>query len=165
MNSWRPLNHGMPAENERCIICGRAPGAGHATAAHKLADAVSRERARAARASMAVDALTAAQRALAGASAPVPAPETAAPAAREAPQMVIRIDLDAGIAKTLWNDELDLPGLGTVKVTRASHVEYDDCEQAWYVDTPNGVRVASGFKTRGEALAWEGVWAANELRK
>lgn len=79
--------------------------------------------------------------------------------------IVLRIDKSQGIAKALWDDAIEpmLRGLGTMSVTRASHVEFYDFDQTWYVARPDGVKVASGFKTRNEALAWESAWASGRI--
>ena len=77
--------------------------------------------------------------------------------------ILIRIDIGDGTAKTLWTDAIDLPALGTASVTRASHVEFDAAEQAWFVAEPDGRRVKGGFSKRAEALAWEHEWANGNL--
>jgi len=79
--------------------------------------------------------------------------------------MLIRIDIDAGVMKTLWTDELPLEEFGTLHVTRASNVEFDDERQAWFVARPSGEKIAEGFARRADALAWEVLWAEGELRK
>ena len=81
--------------------------------------------------------------------------------------IVVRIDMDAGIATCLWTDELDLLALGRVNVERASNIEFDNELQAWTVARPDGTRVGpnDGFRSRADALAWEHEWANGELMK
>ena len=76
-----------------------------------------------------------------------------------------------GTVRGLWTDEIDWPALGRSSVRRASHVEYSDRRQQWYVRAgrprswirrvlqwalrrPCG-EVVHRAKTREEALAWE----------
>ncbi len=76
-----------------------------------------------------------------------------------------------GTVRGLWTDEIDWPSLGRSSVRRASHVEYCDRRQQWYVRAARprswvrrvlqralGRRcgeVLFWAKTRPEALAWE----------
>jgi hypothetical protein len=46
--------------------------------------------------------------------------------------MKLRIAPD-GTVRGLWDDRIDWPSLGRVSVRRASHVEYCDRRQMWYV--------------------------------
>lgn len=78
-------------------------------------------------------------------------------------EIVIQIDMNKGVMKTLWTDELPLEEFGVLRVTRASNVEFDDSAQAWFVATPDGVKIAEGFIRRSDALAWEHEWANQSL--
>lgn len=62
----------------------------------------------------------------------------------------------SGGVQMLQDDAVDLTEFGSVEVTRASHVEFCNQDQAWYIESAKtSKRLASGFKTRGEAIAWE----------
>lgn len=78
--------------------------------------------------------------------------------------MILRVDLTEGTLKTLWSDDLPLDDLGRLTVTRASVVEFDAADQAWYVALPEGPVIARGFKARADALEWERTWADATLR-
>ena len=78
-------------------------------------------------------------------------------------EIVIRIDKFSGVARTLWSDEIDLRALGTLDVTRASNVEFDNASQAWCIYLPTGELVAGGFETRDAALATERTWANAQI--
>jgi len=79
---------------------------------------------------------------------------------------VIEIEITAdNEVRMLHNDEVDLSEFGEVTVTRASHVEFANrnlvgCPRGtWYVrSAKTGEVLASKFKTRAEALAWEKVY-------
>ena len=82
----------------------------------------------------------------------------------------IRIALD-GTVRGLWTDEIDWPSLGKAAVERASHVEFCELRQLWYVRdvrARNALRallqavtgrpfgeILHWAKTREEALAWK----------
>ncbi len=82
----------------------------------------------------------------------------------------LRITPD-GTVRALWSDEVDWRALGQVSVQRASHVEFCDHRQKWYVQAARPrswirrqLQLWSGrpfgemlhwAATRGEALAWE----------
>ena len=65
-----------------------------------------------------------------------------------------------GSVRGLWTDEIDWRPLGRVSVTRASHVEFCDRRQLWYVRTgqPKGLmrRVLQDVLGRplGEIIHW-----------
>ena len=84
--------------------------------------------------------------------------------------MKLRITPD-GTITGLWSDAVDWNSLGRVSVHRASHVEFCDDEQKWYVRAgrprswlrriiqlalgqPTG-EILHWAKAREEALAWE----------
>ncbi len=87
--------------------------------------------------------------------------------------MKLRIDQD-GTVRCLWFDGLDWLDLGVVSVRRASHVEFSDREQMWYVRAGNPKKwfrrvlqslfrrpfgeILYWAKTRQEALDWERVY-------
>jgi hypothetical protein len=82
----------------------------------------------------------------------------------------LRITPDGRI-RGLWADEAQLCELGAVRVRRASHVEFDDRQQCWYVRDASPKRWLSRWlrrslrrqispvlhraATRASALAWE----------
>lgn len=82
----------------------------------------------------------------------------------------LRITPD-GRVRGLWTDDVRLAELGTMHVRRASHVEFDDRHQSWYVREaePGGAarrwlqrllgldfgQLLHRATTRASALAWE----------
>lgn len=71
------------------------------------------------------------------------------------PMISMQITPQGGV-QMLQDDAVDLTQFGTVQVERASHVEFCNQDQGWYVESAKtGKRLASGFKTRGEAITWE----------
>ena len=71
--------------------------------------------------------------------------------------MDIELQITAqGGVQMLHSDAVDLRELGEIKVTRASHVEFCPLYQCWKViSAKTGKLLASGFKSRVEALGWE----------
>ncbi len=85
----------------------------------------------------------------------------------------LRISGD-GTIRGLWTDEVDWRQLGPVQVKRASHVEFDDRRQLWYVRLARprawwrralqvGLQRSCGeivhwSASRAAALAWEREW-------
>ncbi len=79
-----------------------------------------------------------------------------------------------GTVRAMWTDTIDWTSLGQVSVHRASHVEFSDRRQMWYVRAgrpKNWARrilqwatrrpcgeILHWAKTRQDALAWEGVY-------
>lgn len=56
----------------------------------------------------------------------------------------------------LQDDRVDLRPLGKVKVYRASHVEFSEENQKWYVQSAKTMKILrDDFDTRAEAIAWE----------
>jgi len=55
----------------------------------------------------------------------------------------------------LYRDDLPVLEEGNLHVTRASNVEWDLEKQAWYIILPHGDVLASGFKRRADAIAYE----------
>ncbi len=68
--------------------------------------------------------------------------------------MKILITKIGGI-QMLHDDEAELEKLGKVETTRASHVEFCNERQKWYVLSAQTLRMLGYFDTRKEALAWE----------
>jgi hypothetical protein len=70
-----------------------------------------------------------------------------------------------GIVRLIYGEEINLKTLGSVSITRASHVEPDQ-EGRWLVDLGLvGGPVLHGFSTRSQALTAELSWLeANWLR-
>ena len=70
--------------------------------------------------------------------------------------MNIAIEITArGGVRMLQDDAVDLRALGSVEVIRASHVEFCNERQAWFVQSAKTLEVLGYFPTRAEALAWE----------
>lgn len=56
----------------------------------------------------------------------------------------------------LQDDAVDLRPFGHVEVSRASHVEFSNEKQAWYVESARtGKILKDDFNSRAEAIAWE----------
>ena len=75
-----------------------------------------------------------------------------------------------GTVVTVHNDELDLHELGTVKMRRATSVEWIEDKQCWQVmffqHVADTKRVfVDGFKKRGDALAFERQVLLDKLAK
>lgn len=65
----------------------------------------------------------------------------------------------AGGIQMLHDDAVDLSTLGQVEVTRASHVEFDNGKQRWFVQSAKTLEILrDDFLTREEALAWEKLY-------
>ena len=71
--------------------------------------------------------------------------------------MILRFDPD-GTAITVYTEAMDLPALGQVRCSRASHVEPTP-DGRWTADmAPVGGPVLGSYKLRSEALAAEVAW-------
>jgi hypothetical protein len=63
-----------------------------------------------------------------------------------------------GVVRCLYEEAIDLTSLGTVKITRASHVE-PDAQGRWLADLgPVNGPILGPFDHRSEALAAERCW-------
>jgi hypothetical protein len=63
-----------------------------------------------------------------------------------------------GRVRGIYGETIDLATLGTLTITRASHVEPDECGR-WEVDlSPVRGPVLGPFPRRGEALRAEALW-------
>ena len=63
-----------------------------------------------------------------------------------------------GMARCIYDEALDLREIGTLKITRASHVE-PDAEGYWWADMgPVGGPVLGPYGSRSEALGAERGW-------
>jgi hypothetical protein len=68
-----------------------------------------------------------------------------------------------GTVVCIYSEELDLTPLGSLSITRASHVE-PDRQGRWQADlSPVGGPFLEGFATRSEALAAEITWLTQHL--
>jgi hypothetical protein len=63
-----------------------------------------------------------------------------------------------GTVNCIYTDDLDLAGLGEVRVRRASHCEPDEHGQWWADLAPVGGPKIGPFTKRGEALDAEVAW-------
>jgi len=68
--------------------------------------------------------------------------------------MKILITKDGGI-QMLHDDIAGIEDFGQVEVSRASHVEYDNDKQQWYVQSAASLKILKWCQTRKEALDWE----------
>jgi len=63
-----------------------------------------------------------------------------------------------GVARCIYDEAMDLREIGTLKITRASHVE-PDAEGFWWADMgPSGGPVLGPYGSRSEALGAERGW-------
>jgi len=63
-----------------------------------------------------------------------------------------------GVARCIYDEGIDLREIGTLQITRASHVE-PDAEGYWWADMgPSGGAVLGPYGSRSEALAAERGW-------
>ena len=63
-----------------------------------------------------------------------------------------------GVARCVYDEGIDLREIGTLKITRASHVE-PDAEGYWWADMgPVDGPVLGPFRSRSEALEAEREW-------
>ena len=70
-------------------------------------------------------------------------------------ELVVGVD---GVARCIYDEELDLREIGTLKITRASHVE-PDAEGNWWADMgPSGGPMLGPCSSRSEALGAEREW-------
>jgi hypothetical protein len=70
-------------------------------------------------------------------------------------ELVVSAD---GVARCIYDEALDLREIGTLKITRASHVE-PDAEGYWWADMgPVGGPVLGPYGSRSEALGAEREW-------
>ncbi len=84
-----------------------------------------------------------------------------------------------GVVSGLWSDEIDWRDLGRLRITRASHVEFDEKAQGWTVQIghPRGLirrwlqrltgrpfgEVLHRAPTRAAALEWEREYFGDRL--
>jgi hypothetical protein len=76
-------------------------------------------------------------------------------------EIEMELVVDAGgSVRCIYDEALDLRELGTLQITRASHVE-PDAEGFWWADMgPSGGPVLGPFRSRSEALGAEREWLA-----
>jgi len=76
-------------------------------------------------------------------------------------ELVVGVD---GMARCIYDEALDLREIGTLKITRASHVE-PDAEGYWWADMgPVDGPVLGPFGSRTEALGAERGWLLGQGR-
>ena len=76
-------------------------------------------------------------------------------------ELVVAAD---GVARCIYDEALDLREIGTLKITRASHVE-PDAEGFWWADMgPSGGPMLGPFRSRSEALGAERGWLVVRAR-
>ena len=70
-----------------------------------------------------------------------------------------------GDVRCIYDEALDLREIGTLKITRASHVE-PDAAGFWWADMgPSGGPVLGPYRSRSEALGAEREWLMMSLSK
>jgi hypothetical protein len=76
-------------------------------------------------------------------------------------ELVVAAD---GVARCIYDEALDLREIGTLKITRASHVE-PDRDGFWWADMgPSGGPVLGPYRSRSEALGAERAWLLGQGR-
>jgi hypothetical protein len=75
----------------------------------------------------------------------------------------VELVVDAGgNVRCTYDEAVDLREIGSLKITRASHVE-PDSDGNWFADMgPSGGPVLDPFKTRSEALVAEREWLSTQ---
>lgn len=68
--------------------------------------------------------------------------------------MKILVTKEGGV-QMLHDDVAALETLGKVEISRASHVEFDNEKQKWFVQSAKTMKVLGFFDSRELALAWE----------
>ena len=63
-----------------------------------------------------------------------------------------------GTVETLYDEALDLAQLGSLEITRASHVEPDATGHWWADLTPVAGPTLGPYRQRSQALAAEAAW-------
>ncbi len=71
--------------------------------------------------------------------------------------MELVVDAGGGVW-CIYDEELDLREIGTLQITRASHVEPDADGYCWADMGPSGGPVLGPYGSRSEALGAEGEW-------
>ena len=71
--------------------------------------------------------------------------------------MLLRIHPN-GTIETLYDESLDLAELGSLEITRASHVEPDAAGHWWADLTPVAGPTLGPYRHRSQALAAESAW-------
>jgi hypothetical protein len=81
---------------------------------------------------------------------------------QEESEMAIVVIAADGTLRAMYNDELtESLSMGTLRIRRASHVEFDNAVQAWFVhmraDASEGIEAfrVGPFPKRCKALVWE----------
>ena len=70
-------------------------------------------------------------------------------------ELVVAVD---GVTRCIYDEALDLREIGTLQITRASHVE-PDAEGNWWADMgPSDGPMLGPFRSRSEALKAERGW-------
>jgi len=70
-------------------------------------------------------------------------------------ELVVGVD---GVARSIYDEALDLREIAKLQITRASHVE-PDAEGYWWADMgPSGGPKLGPFRSRSEALGAEREW-------
>jgi len=75
----------------------------------------------------------------------------------------VEIDINGNI-NTVYTDEIDLYGIGTItNVRRASHVNFDNCKQKWMVIDAETGSILHENKNREDAINWEIEYFSNKI--
>jgi hypothetical protein len=75
-------------------------------------------------------------------------------------ELVVRAD---GVARCIYDEGIHLREIGTLKITRASHVE-PNAEGYWWADMgPSGGPVLGPYGSRSEALGAEREWLTQRV--
>jgi hypothetical protein len=79
-------------------------------------------------------------------------------------EMELVVDAGGGV-RCVYGEELDLRELGSLQITRASHVEPDRGGFWWADMGPVGGPVLGPFRNRTEAIQAEREWLASQLAR
>ena len=76
--------------------------------------------------------------------------------------MTLVVDI-RGAVRCVYAEDLDLAAIGSVRITRASHVEPDEAGRWWADIAPAGGPILGPFARRSAALAAERQWLEQNL--
>lgn len=68
----------------------------------------------------------------------------------------LTIDFDTtGTGHCLYGESIDLRSIGSLRMRRASHIEFNETTQRWEVLPPDGGKPLFAHPTRSQCETWE----------
>ena len=68
---------------------------------------------------------------------------------------ILRFHTDHGLVGCLYTEAIDLRELGSLKITRATDIRFNDASQQWDVHEAGSDQVLFSHSSRHECLTWE----------